>query len=133
MEWVDSCPPNQNAVWSNFNEYANERGFLSETNFTFNERSAIKRVTQKSILNEIDIATVETRGNYPHIFQMKIADVSQKNYSAYQQDVTDKMFLLCVDQICRIYKNKSIFGTDYHLCKPTQKAVDISGYKCRIK
>jgi len=97
-----------------------EKGFLSDGNFTASERTVIKKVTQKSILNEMD---EHLAGTEPHQYDEgndKIWNAVANYDTAYSHDITDRMFLLDVKQLYRVYQN---FG-NYYRAIPTQKAVD---------
>jgi len=111
-----------------YNSYVSEKGFLSEGNFRESERSVIKTVTQKSLLNSTDLK-LATSGNtlyfYHHDISYKIS-VPVKNYdTAYSHHVTDRMFLLDLMQIFRVNHNLK----NYHLSRPSQKAVTNSDFQ----
>lgn len=126
--WLDGCPPTKDKV--TFNSYANEKGFLAEGNFTINEQNIIKSVTQKSLLNSIDVGKLSVGGTAIHKYDDSYITTGVQNYdTAYYHNVVDKVFLLDVKQIARIHQNRNTLGIDYFIGKPTQKAVDISEYK----
>ena len=50
VTWLDGCPPSENYVMAGYNYYSDEKGFLSEGNFTSNELNTIKNVTDKMFL-----------------------------------------------------------------------------------
>lgn len=129
VSWLDECPPTQSAVYNGLNDYATEKGFMADGNFTSTERNAIKSVIQKSILNGIDASKLKVGGTSTHAFNSDIATIVQNNDNAYYQNVTDKMFLLDVKQINKVYQNSYILGANYYIGKPTQKAIDYSEYK----
>jgi len=129
VTWLDGCPPAQDKVFIGYNDYANEKGFLTDGNFTSSERNAIKTVTQKSILNEIDVSKLSQGGTAIHHRDADISYVVGNYDTAYYQNVTDKMFLLDVKQLNKVYQNSTTLGTNYYKGKLTQKAVDNSEYK----
>ncbi|MEI6131428.1 MAG: DUF6273 domain-containing protein [Bacillota bacterium] len=127
--WPDGCPPDAANVFEGWNAYASEKGFLSEGNFTAGEITAIKSVKQKQLLNELDQAKLKTNGSIAHINDISSLTFLQNYDTAYSYMQTDKMFLLDVKQLSKLNQNTSTFGADYYKSKPTQKAVDKSGYK----
>lgn len=129
VTWLDGCPPTDDKVWNGYNDYATEKGFLAEGNFSISEQNAIKSVTQKSLLNDVDVAKLKVGGIPSHTYDSSISTVVQNYDTAYYQNVTDKMFLLDVKQLNKVYQNSNILGTNYYIGKPTQKAVDNSDYK----
>jgi len=129
VTWLDGCPPTADKVWNGWNDYATEKGFLAEGNFTVSEQNAIKSVTQKSLLNWVDVPKLKIGGTASHTWDDNISTVVQNYETANYQNVTDKMFLLDVKQLNKVYQNSNILGTNYYIGKPTQKAVDNSDYK----
>ncbi len=111
-----------------YNSYISEKGFLSEGNFRESERSVIKTVTQKSLLNSSDLK-LATSGNTLYFYHYDISykiSVPVKNYDAsYSHHVTDRMFLLDMMQIFRVNQNLK----NYHLSRHTQKAVTNSDFQ----
>jgi len=129
ITWLDGCPPTADKLWNGYNAYANEKGFLAEGNFTANEQNFIKSVTQKSLLNGIDVPKLSIGGTATHIWDYNISTVVQNYDTAYYHNVTDKMFLLDVKQLNKVYLNSATLGTNYYIGKPTQKSIDNSDYK----
>ncbi|NLB81829.1 MAG: carboxypeptidase-like regulatory domain-containing protein, partial [Clostridiaceae bacterium] len=135
VTWLDNCPPTAQALydynvigagqdgWWFVNwwtweeclksEYASEKGFLADGNFTAEERSLIKSVQQKSLLNEIDAPKLAIGGTAAHIYDTNISTVLQNYDTAYYHDVVDTMFLLDVKQLSKVYQNSAILGIDY--------------------
>jgi hypothetical protein len=122
LEWDSTYIP------STYYYYAGEKGFMAEGNFSANERSVIKQVTQKSLLNDNDKA-MKVGGTAPHAYTQPISDVVENFETAYYHNVTDKMFLLDVKQVNKVWQNRTTLGDTYYIGKPTQKAVDNSEYK----
>lgn len=127
--WLDGCPPTEDKIDSGNNAYANEKGFLAEGNFTVMEQANIKSVSQKSLLNDLDVAKLNTGGTALHKYGDTLATIMQNYDNAYYYNVTDKIFLLDVKQLYNAYQNSDTLGEDYYRGKPTQNAVDNSQYK----
>lgn len=128
VTWLDGCPPIANNIDSGYNAYACEKGFLAEGNFTESERKIIKTVTQKSLLNSVD-AKLSIGGTDAFKTEGYTMETIVGNYdSAYYHNVTDKVFLLDVMQIYKVYQNGDTLGTSYYKGKLTQKAIDNSEY-----
>jgi len=128
VPWPDGCPPTNEKVWNGYNDYATEKGFLAEGNFTSTELNAIKSVNQKSVINDIDVPKLCTGGTAIHKNDVAISTVVQNYDTAYYHNVTDKMFLLDVKQVNKVYSNSTILGTNYYIGEPTEKAVNNSEY-----
>ncbi len=104
----DAAPTNAN-VWSNYNEYDAEKGFLA--NFSANMKAALKSVTKRTAKN-----TVTDGGGY--------------------EEVTSKIFLLSATEVGLANENNIAEGVIYELfrtaanriCKPTAEAVSKSEY-----
>ncbi|MDO5396641.1 MAG: DUF6273 domain-containing protein [bacterium] len=126
VEWTCGNPPTEDKVWNGYNEYADEAGFL--TNFSQEERNAVKAVTQKSLLDGYEHDSNNINENY-HRYDYHISGVVQNYDSAYSENVTDKMFLLDVKQVNTVYNNRNILGSDYYIGEPTAQAVENSEYK----
>ncbi len=127
VEWLCGNPPTADKIWDGHNAYANEKGFLADGNFTVSERSIIKTVTQKSLLNGYEYSS--TRNANYHICNSGISSVVRNYATAYSSQVTDKMFLLDVKQVSRVYENRVTLGDAYYVGQPTQEAVDNSNWK----
>lgn len=127
VQWLCGNPPDSEHVWKQYNAYDTEAGFL--TNFSDFEKRAIKEVTQKSLLSETDKDIEGAEGSAKHTISIPIADVIKNYETAYSEQVTDKMFLLDVQQINMVYDNSNLLGANYYIGKPTEKAVENSEYK----
>jgi uncharacterized repeat protein (TIGR02543 family) len=128
VSWPDGCPPILSATAKGYNEYATEKGFLAEGNFTSTEKYSIKDVTQKVLLNVIDKPKLKEGGV---IEGNSVSNISDNLYNydiSYYQKVKDKMFLLDLKQLNKTYKNRNLLG-NYWKGSPTQKAIDNSKYK----
>ena len=105
-------------------KYDKEAGFL--TNFPREDLSAVKDVTQKSILSYCDINNEGVTASYvngdnvtgtelfgPEMVQT-IEGVTANYDDAYAETFTDKMFLLDVKQLYAVYENREILGDEYY-------------------
>jgi len=107
-----NAPTSQNVTE---NPYDNEAGFLY--GFSEDEKSLMKEVTQKSLLDQYEYSDMSPYGTAPHTRKTAIADVIQNYDTAYSHNVTDKVFLLDVKQIKAVYDNRAILGNSYHIAK----------------
>lgn len=118
--WSCGNPPDKEHVRDGFNAYDKEAGFLN--GFTQAEKSAIKTVTQKQLLDSYEYSPT---GNENYYFALGDINNVLANYdTAYSEITTDKVFLLDVKQVFNLYRD---FG-DYYMASPTLKAVENSGY-----
>lgn len=128
IKWIQNPPSHENTFTDigtkeSFS-YDKEKGFLAEGNFTSEERSMIKTVSHKSLLDEFDmdkkIGGEETY--FPAGLEIYL---SVNNYDlAYYEIVEDKVFLLSTKEIDDyIWENKKILGEEYHIGKPTKEVV----------
>jgi hypothetical protein len=127
VTWLDGGPPTSAQVFGGFNAYSDEKGFLANGNFAQNEINVIKSVTQKSLIDSHDVPKLGKGGTTDlGIPEPNIVTILEKqNYdTTFYQNVTDKMFLLDIKQINKVYQNSSILGKDYYKAKQTQKVVD---------
>lgn len=127
VQWLCGNPPDKEHVYKEYNAYDTEAGFL--TNFSDFEKRAIKEVTQKSLLADVDKSIEGAEGSAKHTLSTPINDVVKNYANAYSEQVTDKMFLLDVQQINMVYDNANLLGENYHIGKPTAKAVENSEYQ----
>ena len=116
--WSCGNPPDSEHCLNNANPYDQEAGFL--TNFTSAERSAIKTVTQKLLLEGDEYS--ETFGPDYHIYNSYIADIMQNYDTAYSETATDRMFLIGIKQLYAVYTNLG----GYYKAYPTAEAVNNS-------
>lgn len=110
-DWLNSDAEAGKVEWTCHNapSYKDEQGFLN--GFTDNEKAALKEAAQRQLLyfgEYTNIIYGETE--YGHIYNENIADVLQNYNEAYGETITDKVFLLDVKQVYRMYQN---FG-DYY-------------------
>ena len=118
--WSCGNPPDKNHVWDGYNAYDQEAGFLN--GFTSGEKSAIKTVTQKQLLDGYEYSS--SRNENYHRDNSYIYDVIQNYDTAYSETTTDKVFLLDVKQVYDLYKDLG----DYYKAYCTSKAVENSDY-----
>jgi hypothetical protein len=124
--WPDNCPPTAGNLDSQGNAYAHEAGFLAESNFSTQERNALLAVSQKNLLNPADIKWQKCGGYEEHHYGETITTVVQNYDDAFFHKVTDRVFLLDVKQLFRVYIN---LGAGYYTALPTQKAIDSSEHQ----
>lgn len=118
-DWLNSSA--DSVTWScgNSPSYANEKGFL--TNFNNAEKAAIKTVTQKSLLAELDKDISGATGSAAHTYGYEITDCIKNYADAYSEQITDGMFLLDVQQLKNVYVNLGDYyklSSDYWLRSP---------------
>ncbi len=128
VKWLCGNPPTPEKVWTGYNTYDDEAGFLSDGNFTAIERAVMKSVTQRSLLNYRD-REIATSGETILTYNFSISDVVQNYDTAYANSVEDKMFLLDIKQLNRIYENRNILGDKYYVGQLTQNAAENCDYK----
>ncbi|MCZ0703084.1 hypothetical protein J2T56_001348 [Natronobacillus azotifigens] len=107
IDWIQNPPTEDNLRFSFFLDYAYEKepGFLSDPNFTKAERNAIKSSTHKVLLSQADLDKRDG-GEEGHQFHEDIDQVMQNYDTSYYQLVTDRVFLLSVQELHDyIYKN----------------------------
>lgn len=128
IEWIYGNPPKENYVYLDCNEYDQEAGFLS--NFSQNEKNAIKTVTQKSIVSTLEYENgIYDSGSEGYSSNMSVASVAENYDIAYSEQVTDKIFLLDVKQLSAVYNNSNVLGEGYYIGEPTLKAIENNEYK----
>ena len=122
VEWLCGNPPSEENVLDGYNDYADEAGFL--TNFSENERNAMKEVSQKSYLDKAD-KDVSIMGTEQYMIgSFTIDSLSSSNdKDAYAEYVTDKMFLMDTNQMSAMYENRDVLGDTYDAGKVTAEAV----------
>lgn len=116
--------PKKDYLHGNVNAYAEESGFLSSDNFTAEELSCIKSVTQKAAVNEVD-AQFATSGSEAFQYVTSVQSCAANYDTAYTIETTDRIFFLNCEQLEKVYGNLG----DYYLACPTQAAVENSEYK----
>lgn len=128
VEWMCGNPPVAEELWGGYNAYDNEAGFLS--NFTENERNAMKTVCQKSLVAYPEYNNgMYTVGVEVYKRESDIKDAVRNYNAAYAEYVTDKMFLMDVKQVNAVYNNGDILGENYYIGELTAQCVDNSEYK----
>lgn len=119
-DWLNSDSATVTYTCGNNPSYASEAGFL--TKFSDTEKTAMKTVTQKSLLGEADKNVPGASGSAAHTYNKGIAAVVQNYSTAYSEQVTDTMFLLDVQQVYNVYKNLGDYyklsASDYWLRSP---------------
>lgn len=128
VNWICGNPPDNDHVWSGYNDYSTESGFLRS--FSSKELGAIKQVKQKSILDGYEYSAFPNiiDPDY-HEYHYDIGKTVQNYDTAFSEMLTDRMFLPDVKQINAVYNNRSILGNDYYIGRPTSECVSRSEYK----
>jgi hypothetical protein len=128
INWLQNAPLKAN-LKGQYDEYATEKGFLADGNFTAIERSLMKPLTHKVLLSTDDFRLRDGGLN----FQRWDGDIRRvvSNYDeAYYKNVTDSVFLLSVKQLKEyVYDRRHILGDDYYRAKPTKEAIANSRYR----
>ena len=112
VNWLCGNPPTSDSVYPAESAYDQKEGFLRS--FREDELGAIKTVKQRSIVSHpeyiagyIDAAGVDLPYN------KTIEEVAEGYYSAYYEDIWDRVFLLDVQQLKTVNDNLS----GYHIAK----------------
>jgi len=128
VDWLCGNPPNKenkqdipdwywNDSYNNYNNYDEEKGFLADGNFTETERNAIKEVSQKSLLDQVDVDLAV--GGSKEAWGFADSYINIKSFIENQYDeicfecLTDKVFLLDIKQLWNINLNSEILGDKY--------------------
>jgi hypothetical protein len=131
IDWLQNDPNSANTQNRN-NGYVNEKGFLADGNFSAVERTLIKPVTNRVLLAGADAAQKDG-GTQVHMFNNKLANILTNADKAYYKNVSDRVFLLSVQQLkAYVYDRRSVLGSNYHIAKPTSTAVSNSTYKSPV-
>ena len=112
VECLCGNPPKSGFVGEN--PYDQAAGFLN--GFQADEIAAIKTVTQRSIVShpEYNVGMIEGQGaDLP--YDTNIEAAANGFDQAYYENVTDKVFLMDVKQINKVYQNNSRLGGSYHI------------------
>jgi hypothetical protein len=128
ISWIKNKPAAVN-LFNGQNAYDSEKGFLSDGNFTANQRSWIVPHQHTIILSDYDdqkkIGGLELFREHP-----RLPHVIQNHDKARYHKVTDSVFILSVLQLKRyVYDNRNKLGNTYHMAKPTVQAVSQSTWK----
>ena len=112
VNWLCGNPPTSDSVYPAESAYDQKEGFLRS--FREDELGAIKTVKQRSIVSHpeyiagyIDAAGVDLPYN------KTIEEIAEGYYSAYYEDIWDRVFLLDVQQLKTVNDNLS----GYHIAK----------------
>jgi len=127
VDWLGYFSPTAARVYSSFNPYDAEKGFLADGNFNGVERSKIMPVTHKTILANTDAATAaKTGGTASHTYTATNASAAVENYvSANYKDTTESVFLLGIKELNDyVYSNGALGdGVAWTKAYPTSEAV----------
>ena len=99
--------------------YDNEAGFL--TNFSIDEKNLMKQVSQKCLIDGREYSSTDKS---PHVYNSDINNVIQNYSNANSETISDKVFLIDVKQLYRIYANRAILGDSYYVATPTNAATN---------
>ena len=103
VKWLCGNPPKDGYIMGG-GAYDGKAGFLN--GFTRDEAAAIKTVTQRSIVShpEYTAGYIDASGaDLP--YNTDIGSVADGYEGAHYENITDKVFLLDVKQLCTVYEN----------------------------
>ena len=103
VKWLCGNPPKDGYIMGG-GAYDGKAGFLN--GFTKDEAAAIKTVTQRSIVShpEYTAGYIDAPGtDLP--YNTDIGSVADGYEGAHYENITDKVFLLDVKQLCTVYEN----------------------------
>ena len=107
VKWLCGNPPKDGYIVGG-GAYDGKAGFLN--GFTPDEAAAIKTVTQRSIVShpEYTAGYIDAPGaDLP--YNTDIGSVADGYEGAHYENITDKVFLLDVKQLCTVYENLSSY------------------------
>ena len=107
VKWLCGNPPKDGYIIGG-GAYDGKAGFLN--GFTRDEAAAIKTVTQRSIVShpEYTAGYIDASGaDLP--YNTDIGSVADGYEGAHYENITDKVFLLDVKQLCTVYENLSSY------------------------
>ena len=107
VKWLCGNPPKDGYIMGG-GAYDGKAGFLN--GFTRDEAAAIKTVTQRSIVShpEYTAGYIDASGaDLP--YNTDISSVADGYEGAHYENITDKVFLLDVKQLCTVYENLSSY------------------------
>lgn len=124
VEWPCGVPPTADSLGNGYKPYADEKGFLADGNFTESERSAMKPVSQWTLLPEkkkelatngktgVFRPTRQFQADFTVIDEFSLNDTSNmgKIKDSCQYQVTDTVFLLDELQVQTLYDNLGVIG-----------------------
>lgn len=128
--WSHSVPE-ENNLFNGINPYSNEEGFLSNNNFSNEEKKYINEVTHKIYINDAEmIRGLCDGGIQEHPFDDgQIEQLNVINYDMFKyRNVKDRVFLLGPEQLL-VVKEKF---PEYVYSKPTSHAIKKSNYSSDI-
>ncbi len=113
VEWLCGNPPDL---------YADEMGFLSDGNFSQSERSVIKKVRHKTLLDDTypGCADGGDSSYWDHLpsSSYHLYDFINDNYTniCYEYN-NDMMFLLDTNQLHNMMQNSALLGCEYYIAR----------------
>ena len=107
VKWLCGNPPKDGYIMGG-GAYDGKAGFLN--GFTRDEAAVIKTVTQRSIVShpEYTAGYIDASGADPP-YNTDISSVADGYEGAHYENITDKVFLLDVKQLCTVYENLSSY------------------------
>ncbi len=126
VSWSHNPPSTENVL--DGNAYNDEKGFLSETNFSEKERNCMKKVTRKVYTNQGEfVRGITEGGSKEHIGVNDTMDKQSRDYTnCYYMYVTDVVFIPDLEHLVNTFDN---LGTEHVISFPTEQAVMNSDYK----
>lgn len=109
-----------NSSADNVEDYG-ELGFLNSANFSDFDRAILMESFHETIINK-SYAEIASSGSEPYHYSNSVIIDEEKLSLAYKKSVADKMYLPGVEQISKLYSNKSDFGVEYNMAIPTAYA-----------
>lgn len=102
VKWMNYPPVYSNYYGSIFTRYDKEKGFLSDENFSQQDRNAIKPVTCKTIVSDMN-RDRRDGGEESHVYKTKLEEAIQNYDQSYYRNTSDKIFLLSIKELYDYY------------------------------
>ncbi len=117
INWMHNAPTSDN-LSNPINAYHDEPGFLSDANFSADERDAIKTVQHNVLLGEM-YKEKRNGGSEKFIYEENIELALQNYDSAYYQTISDKAFLLSLKEL-----KEHVYDRGWaYTARPTEAAI----------
>jgi len=129
VQWSCGNAPSEGNVWGGYNEYDTEPGFLN--GFTEAEKAVIKEISLKELLSWRDAknTTMATDGTEVHISYSGPIEGQLKNFdNAFSYTLTEKVFLLDVKQLYKVWGKSDILGDRYYIGVLSKKCAENNEY-----
>ena len=136
--WLNSKAPAGEVEWLCGNPplyYADEMGFLSDGNFSQSERSVIKKVRHKTLLDDADPGCADGGDSSywgyrlsDRMYLDNIYDFMETRYDNICYEYTeDMMFLLDLKQLIGLKQNSALLGDEYYIAYIAPDLLEING------